>query len=147
MNTTMNENEDALVELAKKQFGTLTAAEEKLFRKTAAGEAADYSSPIEDDNDPANAESWGDNRVLKADRIEWLCADKKAKEYITHKGLEIQGARIEGVLDLEGVRFPYTCILYRCAIDKELILQDSRFLNLALSGSSTGAISADRMKL
>ena len=140
-------DEDALVKLAVARFPTLTPAEKNLFRKIAAGEVADYSSSNQDENDPAHAEDWGENRVLQAERIAWLCANKKAREYITHRGLHIRGARIEGVLDLEIVRFPYYCVLERCAITNEIILRYAELSGLSLSGSFTGPIRADGMKV
>ena len=140
-------DQDALVKLAVAHFGKLTPAEEKLFRKTAAGEEADYRSSNEDENDPAGAEDWGEDRVLQAERIAWLCADKRAREFITHRGLRIQGARIVGVLDLEEVRFPYACELQGCAITDGANLRESRFLKLILSGSRMGTFCADGMEV
>ena len=64
----------ALLELAKKRFGdSLTDADGTLFRETANGEVAYYG-----EGDPAEADNWGEDRVLRADRIEWFCSNREA---------------------------------------------------------------------
>ena len=140
-----NDDAEALLKLAVARFGKLTPAEEKLFRNTAMGEPADFSWCIS--NEPVDAEDWNEPCVLRADRIAWLCADRKAREYITHRGLVIQGVRIEGILDLSSIQFPYPCELLNCSIAGGVILFDSAFLLLSLSGSYTGPIYADGMKV
>jgi len=81
-----------LLKLAKEKFGELTEAEEKLFRATANGEMVDYSSRSKKAINPANAAKWGPSHVLCADRIAWLCTDKRASQFVTHRGLEVKGA-------------------------------------------------------
>ena len=140
-----NDDAKALLKLATARFGKLTPAEEKLFRCTALGEPADYSSVNADKNDPAEAKKWGDDRVLRAEIIEWLCADKRARDRITRQGLRVGGARIEGVMNFESLHFPYRCSFVECSIAEGAILLDSLFLTLSLTGSHTGALLADRM--
>ena len=85
-----------LLELAKKRFpDDWTDADERLFEQVALGEVADYG-----DGDPAEADKWGKERVLRADRIEWLCTDREAIKEVTHRGVGIKGARIDGEVDL-----------------------------------------------
>ena len=94
------DNAEKLLELARGKFGALSGAEEKLFRAVANGEKADYSAGTDEDNDPAKAKDWGEERRLKADRIVWLCSDKQARKLVADKGIWAQGAFIEGKLDL-----------------------------------------------
>lgn len=58
------DNASKLVELAKKKFGDLTEAQEKLFSAVANGEVADYSAEDGKDNDPAKAAKWAPNVCL-----------------------------------------------------------------------------------
>ena len=75
-----------LLELAKKRFGdSLTDADKKLFQAAGEGQVADYG-----EGNPAKADTWGEDRVLRADRIEWLCTDREAVPDISprhHEGL------------------------------------------------------------
>ena len=85
-----------LLDLAKKRFGEpLSKADKTLFAQTAKGEVAHYG-----EGDPAEADKWGEDRVLHADRIVWLCTDPDAAKEVTYQGVHIKGARIEGILEL-----------------------------------------------
>jgi len=85
-------NSTKLLELAKEKFGKLSKAEENLFKAVAKGETADYSAKAKKDNDPSKAEKWGKERVLKADRIAWLCIDPQASALVTYRGIFVRGA-------------------------------------------------------
>jgi hypothetical protein len=84
-----------LVELARQQFGELTPAETKMLEAVATGIVAECAKEGED-TDPANAASWGDDRVIHADRIAWLCTDPEASACVSYHGVQVTAARIEG---------------------------------------------------
>ena len=139
--------EEKLLELARAEFGELSPADIKLFTAIAKGEVADYSSDNEAENNPANAENWGEERRLKADRIEWLCTDREALECITRKGIWIKGARIEGELDLSFIKITFPLSFQKCSISHRISLHDAQISLLNLAGTHTGPIIADRLKL
>ena len=101
------DNASKLLELARGKFDTLAHAEEKLFRAAVDGKVADYSADSEEENDPAGAEKWGDERVHKADCIAWLCTDPQASALVSHRGIQVKGARIDGELDLRFAKIPF----------------------------------------
>ena len=82
----LTDNGAKLLELATKRFGQLTAADERLFRAVATGKPALYTS------EP--------NQTLPADRLVWLCTVPAASKLITHRGLQVHGARVAGVSSL-----------------------------------------------
>ena len=53
-------------------------------------------------------DNWDAQRMLRADCIEWLCTDPQASAFITHRGIQIDGMRIDGDLNLENAQFPFT---------------------------------------
>ena len=70
-----------LLTLAESRFETLTDSERKLFQETANGRIANYNEDVEE------------TRVLRADRIRWLCTDREAtKHVLSHAGISINGA-------------------------------------------------------
>ena len=73
----------ALIELAKQKFGELTRAEEKLFDAAAKGEIASELAQNDAENVPTYAASWNAQCVLRADRIQWLCANRQASALVT----------------------------------------------------------------
>ncbi|MHC4742906.1 MAG: hypothetical protein ACYS8Z_13405 [Planctomycetota bacterium] len=136
-----------LVVLATKKFGRLTAAESKLFRAVAGGITAEYSSKMPEKNDPAKAEEWGKSRVIKADRIVWLCTDKEASERVTHRGIDVGGARIDGELALSYCTIPFPLVFHKCFFNGKILLDDAQVKVLDMGGTRTGPITADGIKV
>ena len=64
-----------LLELARRQFGSLSGAELKLLQTATAGECdgCDRILAFDPLNDPAEADAWGDDRKIRASLIRWAC--------------------------------------------------------------------------
>ena len=99
------ESIERLLELARRESRALSSAEEEFFRATAKGEIANYSADSNKENDPSNAQNWSADRVLSAVTVRWLCTD--AREFVTYRGIQVKGARIDGVLDLNFAKIPF----------------------------------------
>jgi hypothetical protein len=85
-----------LLQLAKDHFGNdIQPAEEKLFRAAANGEEADCSEALGDEIDPAQVAKWRIGRVIRANRLQCLCADPMAVALVSSRGISIRGARID----------------------------------------------------
>ncbi len=136
-----------LLELAREEFGKLTKAEEKFFEAVAKGELADYSAKGKGKNDPAKANEWGRGRVLKADRIEWVCTEPEACKLVRRQGIRVRGARVSGELDLEYARIPFVLDFEKCAFPGGIDLSYADVRGLHLEGTHTGALLADRVKV
>ncbi|MCH7840421.1 MAG: hypothetical protein IID38_09340, partial [Planctomycetes bacterium] len=109
----------ALLKLAKKRFGDrLTNADKTLFGTTASGNVAYYG-----EGNPAKADTWGEDRVLRADRIEWLCTDREAVKKVTHEGVWIKGARIEGKLALGFAKIAFPLSIQNSAVRGGMVLE------------------------
>jgi hypothetical protein len=120
-----------LLNLAQMNFkNDVKPAEEILFRNTANGTLADCKQG--QDANPANAATWGDDRIIRADRLLWLCTDRGASALVTSRGIEIAGARIDGKLDLAWakIRFPLRTI--KCAFTEDIILDRASLRSLLL---------------
>ena len=133
-----------LIKLAEKKFGKLTAAEKKLFRKTAEGEIADYSPRSKKPINPANAAKWGPSRVLLADRIAWLCTE--AAQLVTHRGTRIKGVRIDETFDLEDAKVPFPLYFEQCKFTAYANFRNTQMPALYMLGTHTGPLSADGLK-
>lgn len=132
-----------LLELAKARFGDLSPAETKLFQQTANGEVAYFG-----EGDPAEAATWGKDRVLQADRIRWLCTDPEAvKEMLPHEGVRIIGARIEGQLRLSYAEIEFALLIKNSAIPDGIVIQRAHIAARFLPGTHTGPITADGLRV
>ncbi len=136
-----------LLELAGERFGALTEAEEKLFRAVVNGELADCSDKLEENNEPNGAKQWDKKtRVIRADRVEWLCTDPEASALVTHKGIHVKGARIDGELDLSYASISFPLDFEKSAFAGGINLQYAEIRGLFLIGTHTGPIYGDGLK-
>lgn len=79
----------------------LNSAEERLLREIAKGSTVDFSANDLEVDAPKYADSWGSDRTIRAQLIEWLLADPEVRSHLPHRGLRICGARIEGIVDAQ----------------------------------------------
>ncbi len=121
----------------------LTPAEEILLDKAQKGESADFRNGDEETDKPENADNWGDDRLIRADFLYWLCTNREASELVHAKGIEIHGAQVEGSLDFEAATLSYPLWLFDCAIPQQINLLDAQTRTISLSGGHTGPIFAD----
>lgn len=82
-------------------------------------------------------------RELVLDRMEGL---EKSDARVHEKGVRIMGARITGVLDLEGCRIPRDLALIDCHFDVAPVLRSAVIDNLILNGSRLPGLGADRLE-
>jgi sRNA-binding regulator protein Hfq len=137
---------EKLIELAKKRFEDFGEADEVLFTAVADGTLANYTEGGDKDK-IENAGGWTERRIIKANRIEWLCRDRQAKELVTDKGILVKGAKIEGVVDISFAEIPFPLGFSRCVFTEVINIQHSRIKDLSLNGSHTRSIWADGVKV
>lgn len=118
--------DEALKLLAQKKLGSLSTAEQRFFQAVGNRETANYSAK--------------DDRVLKADRIAWLCTDVEASPLVSNHGIDIDGAIIDGDLELEFTKIRFPLIFKRCALLGGTNLRNSEICSLNLVGSHTQSI-------
>jgi len=136
-----------LIELAKKQFGSLSKAEIGLFTAVLNGELVNYSSKVETDNDPSKAQYWSDGRDLKAVRISWLCLNPEAVDLVSIHGINIKGAHVKGKLNLPSAKIQFPLHFEKCAFPDGIDLRNAEIARIALIGTHTGPINASELKV
>jgi hypothetical protein len=142
----------------------LLPAEEEFLRATARGDVAELGRPVPLiwptgfftgagilaahmlANDPANAAAWEPQRIIRADRISWLCTDPVARRFITSKGVRLAHARIRNLLDLSSATIPFNVSIEDCSTDAPIDLQHAHLGFLSLAGTSTTSIDARRLQ-
>ena len=143
----VSDNKSELLKMAEKKIGQLSEAEEKMFKEVAKGEIADRCDKKKENNDPNNADKWGNERVIRGKCVEWLCTDKEAMELVTYKGIQVKGVRIDEKLDLQLIKAPFPLIFAKSAIPKGIDVTLARIQMLSLQGSHVGPINASSIKV
>ncbi len=136
-----------LLQLAEKQFGSLSMADVKLLKAVLNSDIADYSSDSEKDNDPSMAKNWNEGRVLKADLISWLCLNREASDLVSIFGIAIKGARFKGKLNLQLAKILFPLHFEKCAFPDGIDLRNAKILRIALVGTHTGPINASELQV
>jgi hypothetical protein len=136
-----------LLQLAKEHFTDLTPGEERLFSATALGTNADFTVGSTTEDNPTNAMSWQTNRVIRADRFVWLCTDPSASALVTYHGIQIQGVRIDGDIDLAFANISFPLNIQRSAIIKAILLNHAKLRSLVLTGTSLQSLGADGIQV
>ena len=129
-----------LVQLARKKFGKLTRAEIKLFKAVAEGETADFSAKNAKKNDPTTADTWPATRRVKADRIAWLCIDRRAKEFVTHQGIRIRSVLVVGELQLRHADVSFGISFEKSCVSGDIVLEGATIRELDLAGTRVNSI-------
>ena len=136
-----------LIKLAQQEFGTLTEAEAKFFDAVANGSLVDYSAEAEEENDPGMAEKWGEERILRASRVAWLCTDPEAARRVTHRGIEVMGVRVDGELYLQFAKIPFPLRFEGSAFLEGIDLRDGEVRALNLRATHTGPLDLTGLKV
>ena len=141
----------SLSALAQSRFGVLSSAETRILSAAPKGEGA-LCGPNYSDSDPGNDpskanEAWGPERVIRAEIIRWLCADRVARDLVDSKGIRVYGARITGPLDLAFVNVPFPLFFCRCCLTDNSNLESARIPLLNLNGSYVRVISAPSLEV
>jgi hypothetical protein len=144
-------NVEELLRLARKRFGVgdikvLSPADEKLFTAVASGLPANYlvgddevDDPVDHPaNDPANVDAWDESRIIPADRLEWLCFDRDAKNLVSDHGINVIGAGVRGTLRLGGINCPWGLRFAMCSFSAGVQLDGASIRELWMTGSHKG---------
>ena len=92
------------------------------------------------------ADAVGEAESLRAELIRHLLLSRDSPAPLPERGLRIVGARIDGVLDLEGAELTSDLGLVRCAFDAAPVLYSARCRSLYFTGSSMPGLKADRLR-
>lgn len=122
------------------ELGRLTKAERDLLKKCAAGKLCSRGV-----NRPAKPD---DNNRIRADLIRFLAFGGDESNPVHEHGVWLEGAYVDGELDLEGIAKPIFVTLVKCLLPDLVFASDSRLSGLTLDGSllKSGLV-ADRLAL
>jgi hypothetical protein len=85
--------------------------------------------------------------IVRASVIRWACTDKAFQLHVDPIGLFLQGAMIEGELNMQFVELTYAFGLLRCRVTQKMFLMGLQAKRIDFSGSSMSSISLDHAKI
>jgi hypothetical protein len=128
-----------LVELAREHFGKknieLWPSEIKLLDGVEEGIEVNYRVGDTEKDNPANAKDWGQERIIRADIINWLCTNIESLKFIPFDGIHITGARINENINLMFINIDFPIGFVGCYFDKGIDLSYSKIDSITLAGS------------
>ncbi len=155
-----------LLRLARAEFGSLRPGEAAMLRGAALGEETNLAQGDDErltwnpkfeqrltwdaEKETGSAwgcwETWGEHRRVRAGVVRWVCAHKAAARLVDPYGLILDGALVEGGLDLDGADVPFRLFFFGCALPDGVSLRDARTRTINLQGSFAGPITADGLR-
>lgn len=118
-------------------FEPLSAAEAKIVAYLSSGDFDRLGDGLlPESDDPA--------RILRAELLRFLILGNNYRSH--EKGVRVSGARITGILDLEGCRIPRDIGLKDCHFEASPVLRSAIIDNLFLDGSVLPGLQADRLE-
>ena len=88
----------------------------------------------------------GEDEALRADFLRHLLLAGDDRAPLPERGLLVAGARIDGVLDLEGAELTSSLGLIRCAFDRAPVLRGARCRSLFFNGATMPGLRADGLR-
>jgi len=120
------------------EFAPLLPAEEKLVDACREGEVAEIETE--------RPEAMTDANRIRPGVLRVLCLGSDPLAPVHEKGVRLQGAWIDGALDLEGATAPWPISLWRCRIDGDVVLRDAELRGLGLDGTRIQALEGARLR-
>ncbi|MDD4933005.1 MAG: hypothetical protein PHO89_06020 [Methylacidiphilaceae bacterium] len=131
-----------LHERAVRVFGPLTPAETALLSAIPAGQPARIGSTVPPwlPRNPRSLPSSELRRTIRAEMIRWLFLNRYARNFLTDRGIEIEGARIWGPVYLSYLHLAVPLHLRRCFLQYPADLLHLTIPALSFSGCEGSAI-------
>lgn len=124
----------------------LSKPERALLAAFPRGEWVDLRSGDPDQDDPGNADGWGEDRKIRATVVTQLLLGACDLERGYFPAVRIRGARITGRLDLMGAATGYALVLEACAFDEQLRFVEATTKTVRIVDSQLPGFNGARMR-
>jgi hypothetical protein len=126
------DNKSKLLQLAASRFNQeISLAEEELFEAAVDARDADCTKFS------------GKDRIIRSDRLSWLCTNPDAAAQVLSRGVSILGAEIDGEVNLEWAKISFPLRTRRCVFMRAIILRYSRLAALDMEDTSGKALQGE----
>jgi hypothetical protein len=130
------------LDLVPKQLKPLFPLEEELLKALPQGRLVS-GFPKE----PIDMAQIGEAQSVRSEFLVWVLTTTEVCKNIHHKGLQLKGAKILSLLDLEDSHIECPLRLINCIIEEKMILDRGKYKLLDFTGSHTESIQADSIQV
>lgn len=142
-----NNNHGKIIDFASKRFETVTNTEENFLKACVSDTYNNLVARNHEIDNPSNADTWGAERVIHADKLAWLLADPEAKKLIPSKGLKIFSFKIDGRLNLSDIDIDKPLTFYGCYFLNNIYLSRAKVLEISFFNTHVKSIIANNIQV
>src|SRR5260370_22025000 len=135
-----------LIETAKAGFPSPYRAERLLLQNFVGQQnPASAATGVEGESREARKDGskWGRDREVRAGLIRMLCTSRVAQAFADPHGINVDGAKITGALDLARISIPFPIILQNCYFDATPRFSEANVPELNLEKSFAPGLDAE----
>jgi hypothetical protein len=127
-------------------YEELTEPERAVWNAIEAGALVKLPVGAPTTDDPATGETWGEERQVRAQLLYELLAGVNGPKDVRPRALNLTGARITGILDLEAVTLVCPLSLRRCSLEHPINLREAHAPAVRLLGCHAPALDAEQFQ-
>lgn len=127
-------------------LGDLSQPERALWAAFPRGAWVDLRSGDADQDDPANAGSWGPARMVRAEVVTALLLGACEPERGRFPAVRLRGARVTGRVDLMGAVIIHALVLEHCRFDEPLRFVEATTKTVRITSSRLPGFNGARMR-
>ncbi len=125
----------------------LTTAEQLVWDAFASGRWADLRTGDPEADDPGIGDTWGPERVVRAEVLCALLLGARQPEPGAAPAIRLRGARVTGRLDLMGAVTSWPLVCEYCSFDTEVRLVEAVTKTVRITRSQLPGLNATRLRL
>jgi len=131
-----------IIDFVPEQLIPLLPLEEKLILAIPLGLMVSYNQVV-----PIEIDQIGESQSVRSEFLVWVLTTPDVSKNIHHKGLQLKGANILGILDLGDSHLECPLRLMNCLVEDIMILDRGKYKLLDFTGSLIGPIQADSIQV
>lgn len=136
------QNKSELVRIASRLFPYFSPTDVEFLTAVEEGTLFDRDKQLVTDPASSNEVDKSKSHAFKANLLIWVCTNKKAVSLVTRHGIRLEGATIDGKLDLSSIRVPFPLVLKNCFLDKGVKLRNAYIAELDMTGTQAAKVDA-----
>ncbi|MDP6849218.1 MAG: hypothetical protein QGI24_10575, partial [Kiritimatiellia bacterium] len=134
-----------LMDLARREFGSLSKTEAYLIRSATDGDPG--GTMLDEGREEIPGDGELQDRRVPARTVVWLCTDPTASQMVTQRGIWFDGLQIDGRVDLRLAKISFPLLFRNCTLPEGMDISGTELRALHFLDSSCGPVAASGVKI